>query len=301
MALVKCKECGKDISEQAASCPNCGAPNGAQKKKTGGLLKWIFIIFVVLIILAVIGSVIKKDDHSNEPTSVESAQAGNIPPSQLNVIKIMLADDAQGLARGDDSLMGSAAGLVNVTSKQLYTDYKNNEVAADQVYKGRLILVSGKIETIAKDFMDKPYVELYGNGFLESSQASFARGVSEQKIAELIKGQNVVLVCRGAGKILLSPMLKDCQFAVDYASDQEAKTISEILNASASGGKVSQLALGVEAISGVISRHLGEDTKCNQVSSACLEEAKKIMSNASSKQEVKDEIERLKAAGWIVQ
>jgi predicted RNA-binding Zn-ribbon protein involved in translation (DUF1610 family) len=26
MSLLKCQECGKEISDQAASCPNCGAP-----------------------------------------------------------------------------------------------------------------------------------------------------------------------------------------------------------------------------------------------------------------------------------
>lgn len=26
MALVKCPDCGKQISSQAASCPNCGCP-----------------------------------------------------------------------------------------------------------------------------------------------------------------------------------------------------------------------------------------------------------------------------------
>lgn len=27
MVLIKCKECGKDISDSAASCPSCGNPN----------------------------------------------------------------------------------------------------------------------------------------------------------------------------------------------------------------------------------------------------------------------------------
>ena len=27
MALIKCPECGKEYSEKAATCPNCGAPN----------------------------------------------------------------------------------------------------------------------------------------------------------------------------------------------------------------------------------------------------------------------------------
>jgi len=26
MALIKCSECGKDVSDKASSCPNCGAP-----------------------------------------------------------------------------------------------------------------------------------------------------------------------------------------------------------------------------------------------------------------------------------
>lgn len=26
MALIKCPECGKEISDKAASCPNCGFP-----------------------------------------------------------------------------------------------------------------------------------------------------------------------------------------------------------------------------------------------------------------------------------
>ena len=26
MALIKCPECGQEISDQATSCPNCGCP-----------------------------------------------------------------------------------------------------------------------------------------------------------------------------------------------------------------------------------------------------------------------------------
>lgn len=32
MALIKCNECGKDVSENAASCPNCGNPIKVQTK-----------------------------------------------------------------------------------------------------------------------------------------------------------------------------------------------------------------------------------------------------------------------------
>jgi len=32
MAIIDCKECGKPISSEAASCPNCGHPTKKEKK-----------------------------------------------------------------------------------------------------------------------------------------------------------------------------------------------------------------------------------------------------------------------------
>jgi len=32
MALIKCPECGRDVSESAVSCPNCGHPIGQVNK-----------------------------------------------------------------------------------------------------------------------------------------------------------------------------------------------------------------------------------------------------------------------------
>jgi len=44
-----------------------------------------------------------------------------------------------------------------ITSQQLYNAYEANEVAADQKYKGKILLVSGEIEDIAKDITDTIY------------------------------------------------------------------------------------------------------------------------------------------------
>ena len=45
MGLRKCKECGNEVSTEAASCPKCGA---VTKKKTG-LLGYIGAAFLILI------------------------------------------------------------------------------------------------------------------------------------------------------------------------------------------------------------------------------------------------------------
>lgn len=33
-SMIECRACGKPISPNAASCPNCGEPNGIAQKET---------------------------------------------------------------------------------------------------------------------------------------------------------------------------------------------------------------------------------------------------------------------------
>lgn len=48
MALIKCSECGKEISDRASSCPNCGCPIDNVSKKR--INKKIIIVFLVAIL-----------------------------------------------------------------------------------------------------------------------------------------------------------------------------------------------------------------------------------------------------------
>ena len=41
MALIKCEECGHDLSDKAASCPHCGTPLANILKDTQGAIKAI--------------------------------------------------------------------------------------------------------------------------------------------------------------------------------------------------------------------------------------------------------------------
>lgn len=52
MALVKCKECGSDVSSKAASCPKCGASVASKPMGVGKLI--LFIILAIVIIPPVI-------------------------------------------------------------------------------------------------------------------------------------------------------------------------------------------------------------------------------------------------------
>ena len=58
MALINCPECGKEISDQAVSCPNCGMPLVKTQQilpKNRGNKKVVAIIAIIVGILAIIG------------------------------------------------------------------------------------------------------------------------------------------------------------------------------------------------------------------------------------------------------
>ena len=60
MALISCSECGKEVSEKAYSCPNCGAPISsnpsvspnpqphAKVKRAGA--KWEAVGFILIVV-----------------------------------------------------------------------------------------------------------------------------------------------------------------------------------------------------------------------------------------------------------
>ena len=77
MALQSCRECGQQVSTEAATCPRCGVPNptasppvaSTQGDKRRSLGIWIFL-FLVVVVLAV-GSLLPdsgKGGSSEAPT-----------------------------------------------------------------------------------------------------------------------------------------------------------------------------------------------------------------------------------------
>lgn len=77
MALVKCRECGKEMSSQAKACPHCGAP----RPKGTSSSTIIFGAFLVL----VVGSCIFSGDR---PTGTStSTSTPKPPPSAADLAK----------------------------------------------------------------------------------------------------------------------------------------------------------------------------------------------------------------------
>ncbi len=75
MALIKCKECGKEISSAAAACPNCGKP----VVKTTLAAKGCLSVIVVVGVLALMGYC--AGNHEDSKPDTTSAPPASAPPA----------------------------------------------------------------------------------------------------------------------------------------------------------------------------------------------------------------------------
>ena len=87
MALINCIECGKEISDKATTCPNCGAPirkdtsyeehpvgqiKPQQKKKSNkGLI--IGVVVAVILLVGIFGGS-EESEQSTESKNINSSE-----------------------------------------------------------------------------------------------------------------------------------------------------------------------------------------------------------------------------------
>lgn len=79
MAMVKCKECGKEISSKAKSCPSCGAPPA---KKTSRAT-WLIAIFILVWIFSVLIS-------DQTPETAKAAPSAPNPARTVTPVKVVI-------------------------------------------------------------------------------------------------------------------------------------------------------------------------------------------------------------------
>lgn len=85
MALIKCKECEKEISSDAVNCPSCGAPVKPIKKKGGFLnflkkmvITWLVISAVCYAGFLYIQNVMEENRIQAEKTKAEDAERAKL-------------------------------------------------------------------------------------------------------------------------------------------------------------------------------------------------------------------------------
>jgi hypothetical protein len=100
---------------------------------------------------------------------------------------------------------------IRVSALELISAYKDNEVAADERYKGGVLEVSGMTDSIGKDILDTMHVVLKGGGEFEfrGVQCSFD-DKHKGSLANLSKGQFITIRGKCEG-LMGNVQLRECE------------------------------------------------------------------------------------------
>ncbi|MGD2947195.1 OB-fold protein [Escherichia coli] len=211
MALINCRECGNQISDTANSCPHCGAPlnhsnsyltHDNEETFVDRLLERIKILVKCGALFLLVFYVAPFFFSDKSKTSL---QAGND--------NLISQDDWQpGQISHYNAQEDKAIPVVNdgkpVTSLDIVNSYVENEIAADQKYKGKKVVIHGEVMRIT-DGLTSPMVLFNDYGLPATIYAGFAKEETE-KLAELRIGQLITVACVGSGASLGNPFFKDC-------------------------------------------------------------------------------------------
>lgn len=80
MSLINCKECGKEISSKASTCPNCGAKN-TNNTETASLGTEI-----ICFLFPIIGIIVFATNISNKPKYAKGCLIASLLPIVIAII-----------------------------------------------------------------------------------------------------------------------------------------------------------------------------------------------------------------------
>ena len=148
----------------------------------------------------------------------------SVPPLNeqgMELVMYGLVDDMEASVRGGDTLLKPEETLrlteidLWTTAEQYDADYDANEVAADQKYEGKKILLTGVIESINEDFKGDAYLVLKtSNPFMGVHAELNARG--KAGASAMAKGTTIYLVCDSGTRIMGSATARNCQQFSQY-------------------------------------------------------------------------------------
>jgi hypothetical protein len=130
--------------------------------------------------------------------------------TQRNVLSIVVAFGLWlGLVVGCSSGNKTSDEPIKITAEDLYKAYETNQAGADELYKGKTLIVSGAVGSVYV-LEDKEYVNLFdARQKLIVECAGFAAN-QKDAISKLKAGQRVSVRGYCVGRVLGYPVLEDC-------------------------------------------------------------------------------------------
>ncbi|MCT7601282.1 OB-fold putative lipoprotein [Aliarcobacter butzleri] len=214
MALLKCKECGNEISKSAKTCPQCGA-----KVKMSFSKKVIIFIMGIAIFIAVFSG--------DKPNTTAKGQTV-LSELEFNMLKSLIDEEIDLLSKdiNTDTVIVDDTKIIEipkqVTADKLQREYEKNEVKADSEYKNQSLLISATVDNIRKDFIDNLVIDLRaGNSLLFKPTAEVNKDY-QGWVSSLNSGNRIQMVCKNSGMTVGAVYLKDCKPFYNWLVNQDA-------------------------------------------------------------------------------
>lgn len=160
MALIKCPECGREISDCAPTCPHCGKPMQSYyvetpKKKRHGCL-WTILVFAILAVILALtcpGKEEHKERMASELTSILLSEVNNNDDSGVGTL--FTSAIAGPLVKGviDQMLVVDSYGILSIGR------FKNIDNGEDRIVSIGLLnyvytsIDDGSVKSVIDDYI----------------------------------------------------------------------------------------------------------------------------------------------------
>ena len=192
--MVKCKVCGKEISK-GAKCPNCGKDSRCFVSRHK-----VLTVIAGLVIIGALGSITGGNSNNK------------ISDSKQTSVSVENSDSKQTSVSNENSNKKQMEPELNISATELINAYKENEVKADKIYKGKIVEVNGIVDGIDSGISDNAIVRLSdGDEFSFDDVFCYIDDENQDKACELKKEQNVTIIGIASGEIAGAPGIKECK------------------------------------------------------------------------------------------
>lgn len=184
--MKKCPFCAEDVQDAAIVCKHCGRELSTPQAGT-----------VARASLAPKTTATKPVDQPKAMWPVGALIVGLV-----FVLRIVNQNSPR--------TTGSVVAPESIRAVELFAAYYENEVAADQRFKGRRLIVTGQVKDIGKDITDTAYLMLGDNPDILRGTQAFFPATEASGLVRLKRGATVELECVVAGKALTNVILQGC-------------------------------------------------------------------------------------------
>jgi tRNA_anti-like len=254
---------------------------------------------VLAVVTFLIGLTLFASLLSIASRKTETSPAVALNQSAVSLVSYLLLDDIEAGLKGQDSATWRMQDLLalfridrRAGAKEYDAAYEANEIAADNDFKGKRILLSGTIISIDKDFTDEGFITLRGSRLRDIHAQLSATGMSGA--ASLSRGQQVNLVCDGTGRVLSVATLNNCDLFEHYLN-----RLSPSIESNVAAFLRGQMALRKDAAAMVATMYaaglsMPADSPCmNGTRESCEDEMMAIFKDKAKVQAIQNQLNKM--------